>query len=210
MTMIRTQGISSASICELTTEADIRAAQELRYKVWQLEGAVIEQPELGIITDKHDDHAIHWGAFDEGRLIGSARLCLHENLTDAPDGELFSHIDLPTPIASMNRMVVLNTHRGIGIGTKFDDVRLCKARSLGAAAIIATPIVQLPRKHSFIRRGFHFLPGVFLGNLTYAPTIPISACYLVLENSTSFETRSDHVRLDPSLRHTRFAQGGER
>ncbi len=179
MTMIRAQSISAGSICELTTEADICSAQELRYKVWQSEGAVIERPELGIITDKHDDHAIHWGAFDEGRLVGSARLCMHENLADAPDGELFSSTTLPTPIASLNRMIVLNTHRGNGIGAKFDELRLAKARQIGAAAIIATPVAGLLRKQSLEKRGFQFLEGV-LGHPIWSPTVSISACYLIL------------------------------
>jgi hypothetical protein len=179
MTMIRNQSISSASICELTTEADIRAAQELRYKVWQSEGAVIEQSELGIIIDKHDGHAVHWGAFDEGRLIGSARLCLHENLTDAPDGELFPSTNLPTPIASMNRMIVLNTHRGNGIGAKFDELRLAKAWQLGAAAVIATPVTGLLRRQSLEKRGFQFLEGV-TGHPIWSPTVSICACYLML------------------------------
>jgi len=210
MTMIRTQSISSASIRELTAEADIRAAQELRYRVWQSEGAAIEQPEVGIIRDKHDGHAIHWGAFDDGRLIGAARLCLHENLVDAPDGELFASACLPAPIATMNRMVVHKSHRGIGIGTKFDDLRIYRARSLGAATVIATPIDLLPRKRSFTKRGFHFLPGVFLGNPIYAPTILICACYLVLANSTSIETPDDHAYLEPCVSPIRFAEGGER
>lgn len=179
MTMSRSRSISSASIRELTTEADIRAAKELRYNVWQSEGVLIAGSEQGIITDRHDDHAIHWGAFHDGRLVGSARLCLHKTLADAPDGELFSSTTLPNPIASMNRMIVLNTHRGNGIGATFDELRLAKARQIGAAAVIVTPVTGLLRRKSLEKRGFQFLEGV-MGHPIWSPTVSISACYLIL------------------------------
>jgi GNAT superfamily N-acetyltransferase len=177
--MIRSRSISSASIRELTTAGDIRAAQQLRYKVWRSEGALIARSELGIMTDKHDDHAIHWGAFHDGRLVGSARLCMHENLRDAPDGELFSSTNLPTPIASMNRLIVLDTHRGNGIGAKFDELRLARARQIGAAAIIVAPVAGLLRRQSLEKRGFQFLEGV-MGHAIWSPTVSICACYLML------------------------------
>jgi GNAT superfamily N-acetyltransferase len=176
--------ISSASMCELTTVAEIRAAQRLRYTVWQSEGAEIHSSEQRMIADYHDEHATHWGFFDGGMLVGAARLCLHDKLNEAPDGEMFSRICLPAPVASMNRMIVLKSHRGLGIGTQLDEVRIARAWKLRAGTIIATPVNASSRRLSFDKRGFTFLTGVSMGNPIYAPTIQICACYLILGSPT--------------------------
>jgi hypothetical protein len=47
-------------------------------------------------------------AFEDGD-----RLCLHNELSDAPDGEMFADRGLPSPIASMNRRVVLRSCRAV-------------------------------------------------------------------------------------------------
>jgi len=178
--MSRAQSISSASICELTTEDDIHAAQRLRYTVWQSEGAVIHQPEKGVIADEHDEHATHWGVFDKDLLIGAARLCLHSELRDAPDGEMFASRGLPSPIASMNRLVVLRSYRGHGIGRQLDEIRIQKAKEWNARTIIVTPANIVARRQALERNGFHFLEGV-IGHPIWSPTVCMCACYLRLE-----------------------------
>jgi GNAT superfamily N-acetyltransferase len=180
MTQHLSKSISFASVCELTTEAQIRAAQRLRFSVWQSEGVVIHNPEREMIADHHDDHATHWGVFDGDLLIGAARLCLHTQLLEAPDGELFVGRGLPTPVASMNRLVVAKSHRGLGIGNLLDEVRIRKAEDWAVRAIIIAPAFTPSRRQSLEHLGFHFLEGV-CGFAVWSPTVRICACYLLLD-----------------------------
>jgi GNAT superfamily N-acetyltransferase len=179
MTLSRSQSISSASVRELTTVAEIHAAQRLRYTVWQFEGAVIHSLEPGMIADYHDEHATHWGSFDGDVLVGASRLCLHGKLHEAPDGEMFSGTDIQLPVASMNRLVVLRSYRGRGIGVQLDRVRIRKAQELGARTVIIAPINMDSRKQSLRQLGFHVLSDV-TGHAKWSPTVEICACYLIL------------------------------
>jgi len=181
MNSLRTK--SSISLRELATEAEIASAHRLRYAVWQAEGAVIHHPEQEMIVDHHDGHACHWGVFDEGLLVAAARLCLHSDICEAPDGEMFADRGLPTPVASMNRLVVSRTHRGLGIASKLDGVRIQKAMEWRAATLIVAPVLNLARRQSLERQGFRFLEGV-TGHSTWSPTVRIGACYLPLPEAS--------------------------
>ncbi len=173
----------SVSLCELTSAVEIASAQRLRYAVWQAEGAVIHHPEREMIVDSHDEHACHWGVFDEGLLVAAARLCLHSDICEAPEGEMFADKGLLTPVVSMNRLVVSRTHRGLGIASKLDDVRIQKAKEWRAATILATPVSIVARLRSLEQQGFQFLEGV-AGYATWSPTVRISACYLPLPEAS--------------------------
>jgi GNAT superfamily N-acetyltransferase len=164
---------------ELDSSPLIQAAQRLRHTVWQEEGVELHDSPDQMIADSHDQHAHHWGIFDGDVLIGTARLCIHMHISEAPEGEMFVGVDLPTPIASLNRMGVLKPHRGRGLGRHLDDLRIAKARELGASVVIGTPRNIEPRRRSMQRRGFKFLPGV-LGHPTWSPSFEICACYLIL------------------------------
>jgi GNAT superfamily N-acetyltransferase len=168
---------------ELLSASAIQDAQRLRHTVWECEGAVLYDSQQQTIADPHDDHAIHWGVFEDDVLIGTARLCLHDSLAEAPDGEMFAEIDLPIPIASMNRLVVLKSHRGLGIGRLLDDLRIAKARQLGARAVIVTPANVESRLRSLERRGFRFLAGI-LGHPIWSPSVTSCACCLILNEGS--------------------------
>src|SRR5580658_9945340 len=116
MMLSQTERSSYGSTRELVALSEIEAAQRLRYTVWQSEGVVIHHAERKVIADHHDEHAIHWGVFDGDHLVGAARLCIHDRLAEAPDSEMFVTADIQSPVASMNRLVVLGSHRGRGIG----------------------------------------------------------------------------------------------
>jgi GNAT superfamily N-acetyltransferase len=135
-----------------------------------------------MIADHHDDHATHWGVFDGGLLVGAARLCLHTQILEAPDGEMFVSRRLPTPVASMNRLIVVKSHRGFGIGGLLDEVRIQKAKDWAVRAIIIAPAFTLARRQSLEHRGFHFLEGVG-GFAVWSPTVRICACYLLLNEA---------------------------
>jgi GNAT superfamily N-acetyltransferase len=164
---------------ELKSDSAMHEAQRLRHTVWQSEGVELYSSEDEVIADSHDDHAIHWGVFDDQMLVGTARLCIHESVAKAPDGEMFVGVDIPTPVASMNRLVVLKSHRGLGVGRLLDDLRIAKARDVGANAVIGTPANVEARRRSMERRGFRFLPGL-LGHPIWSPSFQMCACYLIL------------------------------
>ncbi|MBB5061009.1 GNAT superfamily N-acetyltransferase [Granulicella aggregans] len=179
MAVSRPLAASSVSVRELTTLAEIRAAQRLRYTVWKSEGAVIHNQETETIADYHDEHASHWGVFDGSTIVAAARLCLHANLNDAPDGSMFAQADVALPVASMNRLVVLKTHRGLGIGGRLDLVRIQRAKEWNARTVIIAPAYTPARRQSLERLGFDFLEGV-TGHAVWSPSVTICACYLIL------------------------------
>lgn len=80
------------------------------------------------------------GGGDGGEIVAAARLCVHDRLADAPDGEMFESLELPTPVASLNRLVVSRAHRGLGLAHRFDALRIRRAAELGARVAIATPV----------------------------------------------------------------------
>jgi GNAT superfamily N-acetyltransferase len=173
--------MSSASmeIRQLCASSEIAASQRLRYEVWSAEGVELSKPEAGTIADSHDDHAMHWGVSDGTRLVGAARLCLHETLAEAPDGDLFTGLNIPAPVASMNRLVVIKSHRGHGIGKQLDQVRIQQGKASGARTIIVAPVISPSRKRSLEAQGFsvHFER---LGRAIWSPTVEICPCYLTV------------------------------
>jgi GNAT superfamily N-acetyltransferase len=168
------------SVRELITALEIQAAQRLRYTVWRSEGVLIPHSEREMIADQHDVHATHWGVFDGGQLVGAARLSLDDELAKAPDAEMFATADIPSPVASLNRLVVLSSYRGRGIGGLLDQVRIKKARELGVRTVVAAPVNAGLRRQSLRKLGFKFLAEV-TGHAKWSPTIEICACYLVLD-----------------------------
>jgi GNAT superfamily N-acetyltransferase len=165
----------------LTTATEIAECQRLRYEVWCAEGVELTKPEAGMIADSHDEHAMHWGVFDGTRLVGAARLCLHETLADAPDCDLFVGLEIPAPIASINRLVALKSHRGRGIGNQLDQRRIQEARALGARTIIGTCVNAKSRRHALAAQGFLFT-SARAGHPIWSPSVEICPCYLRLES----------------------------
>jgi len=173
--------IATMEIRRLCAASEIAACQQLRYEVWSAEGVELTKPEAGTIADSHDDHAMHWGVFDGTRLVGAARLCLHETLAEAPDGELFVGLEIAAPIASINRLVALKSHRGRGIGNQLDQRRIQEARTLGARTIIGTCVNAKSRRHALAAQGFLFT-SARAGHPIWSPSVEICPCYLRLES----------------------------
>lgn len=177
--------VSSATmeIRRLCAASEIAACQQLRYEVWSAEGVELSHPEAGTIADSHDDHAMHWGVFNGTRLVGAARLCIHEILAEAPDGDLFTGMNIPAPVASMNRLVVATSHRGLGIARRLDEARVQQGRAAGARAMIATPLVNSQsRIRSLEAQGFLFT-FERLGHPSWSPTVEIFPCFLTLDST---------------------------
>jgi GNAT superfamily N-acetyltransferase len=167
----------------LALATEIAECQRLRYGVWSAEGVEMSEPEAGTIADSHDDHAMHWGVFDGTRLVAAARLCFHETLVEAPDGHLFVGLEIPTPIASMNRLVVIKSHRGQGIAKELDQTRIQHGRTFGARAITICPNVNSQRRiRSLEAQGFLF-SFERLGHPSWSPAVEICPCYLRLDSA---------------------------
>lgn len=167
-------------IRRLSAKIEIAECQRLRYEVWSAEGVQLSKPEAGTIADSHDDHAMHWGAFDGTRLVAAARLCLHENLAEAPDGELFAGMNIPSPVASMNRLVVAASHRGRGIAKELDQIRIRQGLEWGVRAITGAPRVNSQsRIRSLEAQGFQFR-FERRGHPVWSQAVETCACYLLL------------------------------
>ena len=129
------------SIEEITGTDVVPLTYELRYRVWSKEATLIDSiHQMGVICDEHEAHSRHWAAFShEGTLVASARLCIHEKQQEVPEGYCYTDLDLPSPVASINRLVVEKSERNRGIAQKLDLHRIEAAKKAGAACIVAAP-----------------------------------------------------------------------
>jgi len=126
---------------EVTGTEVVPLTYELRYRVWSKETRLVDSiQQLGIIHDEHESHSRHWAAFShEGILVASARLCIHDTQEHVPDEYCYTGLDLPTPVASINRLVVEKSARDCGMAQKLDSHLIEAARNSGAACIVAAP-----------------------------------------------------------------------
>jgi len=163
----------------LTSAPDIVASQALRFRIWaDQEGVPLNDMDSGLIADDHDQHAHHWGVHDGDELVGSARLCFHEDLASAPDGDLFAGSSFPPPLASLNRLVISRPYRGQGLASRLDLERLDLAKALGARTAIVTPLEGRRRIDALHRLGFALVTG--RGAPIWSDSVPILAMYLPL------------------------------
>lgn len=110
-----------------------------RQRVWEETDPILaKQLFINGYYDKFDDHAFHWGVFEDGRLIAAARLSKHYTINDLPDQHLLNGIaalQIDFPIASMNRLVVDKKFQDNGISALLDRARLEKACEIGCHSI---------------------------------------------------------------------------
>jgi predicted GNAT family N-acyltransferase len=113
----------------------------LRYRVWSSEVQLAENfQKEGLIRDEHDSHARHWGVLsDKGNLVASARMCVHHDLQSISEADFYSQLEVPSPVASINRLVVDQCVRGRKLGSSLDSHRIEAARMMGAACIVVAP-----------------------------------------------------------------------
>lgn len=123
---------------EITGTDIVPLTYALRYRVWSKETQLLDSFEQkGIICDEHESHSRHWGAFSpDGSLVAAARLCIHDARTALPDEYCYTELDLPTPFASINRLVVSQCARNRGIAKELDLKRIEAAKKAGAASIV--------------------------------------------------------------------------
>ncbi|MEL6261358.1 MAG: GNAT family N-acetyltransferase [Cyanobacteria bacterium J06626_6] len=139
-----------------TTPLYLEAIAQLRASVWnqQLQTAVFSETKW---SDAHDQHAFHWIVLNEqNNLIASARLCVHQSVSELPDSQEIEGLlpELPTPIAMMSRLVVEPSYQRLGIARRLDIRRLERAGQIGAKSLV----LQVPgyRRTSVERLGFEY------------------------------------------------------
>ena len=104
---------SGLTLREITRTAWVPQTFRLRYEVWNLEAALLPHiHQQGLIADEHDAHARHWASFDGDEMVCAARMCIHNVQEESPDAPAFVKLRLPTPIATINRLVVVPVIRG--------------------------------------------------------------------------------------------------
>lgn len=106
-------------------------------------------PDLDLLDDGHDSHALHFVFLDHDAVIAAARLCVHDTLSDISDPHLFAETNkpLPAPLGCINRLVVHPKYRRLGIAAILDQVRTEVAKRLGCKTMLVTC-----NEHSGIQR----------------------------------------------------------
>ena|ERR1700733_3395643 len=145
--------MANVQVREITGTEHVARTFRLRYEVWkdeaELTASVRAQEQ---ITDEHDEHARHWAAFDGDNIVAAACICCHNNQQEIPDSRVFRQMQLPTPVASFNRLVVKKQWRRQGIGNQLDILRIQAGREWNAVCVVVTsPSERIP---SLQIRGF--------------------------------------------------------
>jgi predicted GNAT family N-acyltransferase len=109
-------------------------------------------------SDEHDEHALHWVVRLDGEIVASARLCVHDTLTQLPDSCVYSTVTscVPSPIASLNRLVIEKRARGAGLSKELDQKRLAAAAQAACRSVIGyvSDVSGKARLRSLLRLGF--------------------------------------------------------
>jgi GNAT superfamily N-acetyltransferase len=146
-------------LIEITRESDLEEVFSLRANVWKVEEEWLsDKPDAERLRDTHEVSARHWVVRHQGSLVAAVRLSLHDTIEDLPDYCYLPKcltIDVPPPIASLNRLVVDPGHRCQGLGTALDQFAVEMARRQGANAVLE--IVPPYRVLGLCRRGFKVL-----------------------------------------------------
>jgi GNAT superfamily N-acetyltransferase len=131
--------MADVQVREITGTEHVPLTFRLRYDVWsEVTEVKLEFQVQRLIRDQHDEHARHWAAFDGGEIVASARMCIHERQTDAPDAVVFRRERLPEPVGTINRLVVHREWRNLGIASQFDACRIQAARDNHAKCLVVS------------------------------------------------------------------------
>lgn len=128
---------------------------ELRAAAW-----ATELPPGAVMADRLDEFdrcGRHWVVLRGGRMVAAARLTVHGRIADAPYAQDFEGVFTcppPTPIASLNRLVVSPAVRGRGLSGRLDAARLEAAERAGCRCAVAAVISGEHRVRALERFGF--------------------------------------------------------
>jgi hypothetical protein len=127
----------------------------LRVRAWRTE--VFEAEAMSSWLDDFDRVARHWAIFQNGEPVAAARLSIHPTIGDVPEFEAYDGVfenELPSPIASFNRLVVDPHVRGLGLSEWLDTIRLDAAEKSGCRCAIGATDSGERRISQMVRLGF--------------------------------------------------------
>lgn len=135
----------------------------LRVESWKSVGVLVDGAfPADVCHDEHDEHALHWAIRDGDRLVGAARMCVHDRVESLPDAGFFLGMEAAAvpPIASLNRLVVHPDYQRRGLSHALDQIRIQQARDMACGSVwcVAPPIRWEPLR----RQGFETLAPVNL------------------------------------------------
>lgn len=139
--------------------------------------------------DTLDQRSYHWIISSNDTIIAAARLSLHTSLDDVPYARLLKpehrvHFENKL-IASINRLVVDPSYRGLGLSKLLDQVRIERALAQKAEMMIAFP--QLIRLVPLMKKGFTLIEQ--LENIPEMPERPFYVMSLQLNQKKELEEK---------------------
>jgi GNAT superfamily N-acetyltransferase len=140
-----------------TEAAVLEEIVALRLRVWAAQVPfVLSRDDL---LDPFDPVARHWVAFHNDRVVGAARLSIHDRLGDVPEADCLIGVypDEPSaPIGFLSRLVVAPEQRRRGLGRQLDEIRIEAAVQAGCRSLLALvfDVSGAARVDQFVARGF--------------------------------------------------------
>ena len=130
----------------------------LRVDAWRARTA--EFPDIAAWSDRFDAVARHFLVLHAGQPVAAARLTIHEDLSDVPDGEVwrdYSSEALSAPLAVFGRLAVDFAHRGNELSRTLDETRIETARNMGCQSIFGSTTAGPIRVKQLCALGFRVL-----------------------------------------------------
>lgn len=163
---------------------DLKKIGELRHDVWTSEGVYVpdfDGSPRGVWLDDQDTSATHFIVEVAGKMIASARVSTHHELSTLPDIEWLEPMapKLTTPCVSLNRLVVNQEYRGLGIARHLDMMRMNYSFDIGAKSAVVIGVGE-NRVKAIEALGFEFSHYLPTGNGLMNPEYPLGALYLQL------------------------------
>ena len=133
--------MTDLEIKQITDPTILQRIYYLRAEIWRDFLKVANLDSLfkqNMYTDIHDNHALHWAIISEDRVLGAARMCIHDTLSSIPRAQAFMHsnVPIPSPIASFNRLVIHPDARGQKLTKRFDQVRVEEAKQRNCQSVV--------------------------------------------------------------------------
>ena len=140
---------------------------KLRVAAWATE--LPSPPAQQSWLDDYDLVARHWAFLCDGLPVASGRMTVHSTLSEVPASEDFVGLfanQLPTPIASLNRVVVEPRYRGLGLGPTLVEVRLRAAEEMGCGSAVASTVSGERWVAQLTSRGFRLAGSTGVPNVS--------------------------------------------